>query len=171
MCSQKTCNIFCYYICWSLFIWGMAMWNSLVIFILFLSIFYCWKYHDMVLYFCAESNVFYWLKTLLAVNFNHYIYIHIYIYIVIHRQTFSLYHNTSVWLDMWDAPSWDWNLPNFTLGWWPTLRPSLRLNFSLRITACASNFVCLHFALSDAKVLNFIEELCIMREATVIFFC
>ena len=28
-----------------------------------------------------------------------YIYIYIYIYIVIHRQTVSLYHNSSVWLD------------------------------------------------------------------------
>ena len=28
-----------------------------------------------------------------------YIYIYIYIYIVIHRQTASLYHNSSVWLD------------------------------------------------------------------------
>ena len=28
------------------------------------------------------------------------IYIYIYIYIVIHRQTISLYHNSSVWLDM-----------------------------------------------------------------------
>ena len=44
-----------------------------------------------------------------------YIYIYIYIYIVIHRQTVSLYHNSSVWLDMYDAWSWDRNLPNFSL--------------------------------------------------------
>ena len=43
------------------------------------------------------------------------IYIHIYIYIVIHRQTVSLYHNSTVWLDTQDSSSWDQNLPNFTL--------------------------------------------------------
>ena len=36
-----------------------------------------------------------------------YIYIYIYIYIVIHRQTVSLYHNSSVWLDTGGASSWD----------------------------------------------------------------
>ena len=30
---------------------------------------------------------------------SQYIYIYIYIYIVLHRQTVSLYHNSSVWLD------------------------------------------------------------------------
>ena len=38
------------------------------------------------------------------------------VYIVIHRQTVSLYHNSSMWLDTWDAWSWDRNPPNFTLG-------------------------------------------------------
>ena len=33
--------------------------------------------------------------------------IYIYIYIVIHRQIVSLYHNSSVWLDMLDSQSWD----------------------------------------------------------------
>ena len=33
-----------------------------------------------------------------------------YIYKVIHRQTVSLYHNSLVWLDMWDSLSWDQNL-------------------------------------------------------------
>ena len=41
--------------------------------------------------------------------------IYIYIYIVIHRQTVSLYHDYSVWLDMQDASSWDRNPPKFTL--------------------------------------------------------
>ena len=44
-----------------------------------------------------------------------YIYIYIYIYIVIHRLTVLLYHNSSVWLDMKNASSWDWNPPNFML--------------------------------------------------------
>ena len=38
------------------------------------------------------------------------------VYIVIYRQTFSLYHDSSVWLVHWDALNWDQNPPNFTLG-------------------------------------------------------
>ena len=37
-------------------------------------------------------------------------------YIVIHKETVSLYHNSSVWLDTQDAPSWDRNPSNFMLG-------------------------------------------------------
>ena len=36
-------------------------------------------------------------------------YIYIYIYIVIHRLAVLLYHNSSAWLDMCDASSWDEN--------------------------------------------------------------
>ena len=43
------------------------------------------------------------------------IYTYIYIYIVNHRQTISLSHNSSVWLDVQDALSWDRNPPNFVL--------------------------------------------------------
>ena len=39
---------------------------------------------------------------------------HIYIYIVIHWQTVSLYPNSSMWLDIWDAWSWDRNTADFT---------------------------------------------------------
>ena len=43
---------------------------------------------------------------------------HIYIYyIVIHSQTISLYHNSSLWLDTRDARSGDRNLGNFTPGY------------------------------------------------------
>ena len=42
-------------------------------------------------------------------------YIYIYIYIVIHRQSVSLYQNSSIWLDTQDASNWDRNPPNFTL--------------------------------------------------------
>ena len=38
------------------------------------------------------------------------VYIYIYIYIVIHRQTVLLYHNSSVWLEIWYTWSWDRNL-------------------------------------------------------------
>ena len=43
------------------------------------------------------------------------IYIYIYIYIGIHRQTVSLYHNSSLWPDTLNAWSWDRNQFNFTL--------------------------------------------------------
>ena len=33
-----------------------------------------------------------------------------------HRQTLSLYHNSSEWLETRDASSWDRNPPNFQLG-------------------------------------------------------
>ena len=64
-----------------------------------------------------------------------YIYIYIYIYIVILRQTVSLYHNSSVWLDTEDAWSWDWNPPNFTLDLYIISYRTRRINvhlFSLR---------------------------------------
>ena len=38
-----------------------------------------------------------------------------YMYIVMHRQTVSLYHNSSVWLDTQDVSCWDRNPPNFML--------------------------------------------------------
>ena len=44
----------------------------------------------------------------------HYIYIYIYIYIVIHRETVSLYHNFSVWLDTQDVSRWDRNPTDFS---------------------------------------------------------
>ena len=39
-----------------------------------------------------------------------------YIYIVIYRQTVSIYHNSSVWLDTWDALSWDRNTGDFNVS-------------------------------------------------------
>ena len=42
--------------------------------------------------------------------------IYIYIYIVIHRQTASLYYNSSICLHMPDASSWDRNPHNFPLS-------------------------------------------------------
>ena len=42
-------------------------------------------------------------------------YYYLFIYIVIHRQTVSLYRNSSVWLDTQGAWSWDQNTTNFTL--------------------------------------------------------
>ena len=59
------------------------------------------SYHNLVKMYC-----FCWVI---------YIYIYIYIYIVIHRQTVSVYHNSSVWLDTYDTWSWDRSPHNFTL--------------------------------------------------------
>ena len=39
--------------------------------------------------------------------------VYMYIFIGIHRQTVSLYHNSSVWLDTRDAPSRDRNPHNY----------------------------------------------------------
>ena len=56
---------------------------------------------------------------LINVKFCLYIYIYIYIYIysliAMYRQTVSLYHNSSVWLDTQDPSSWDRNPSKFTL--------------------------------------------------------
>ena len=48
----------------------------------------------------------------ISISFNQ---IYINIYIVIHRQTVSLYPNSSVWLDTPDASNSDCNPPNFML--------------------------------------------------------
>ena len=75
-----------------------------------------------------------------------YIYIrwqYIYIYIVIFRQTFSLYHNSSVWLETPDTASWARNLPNFTLDLVYSAQPghynALFISFCL-FTFCAIGY-------------------------------
>ena len=59
-------------------------------------------------------------------HFNTHTHIYIYIHIVIYRQTVSLYHNASVWLDTLDVSRWGRNLPKFTLNWYPTTKPFRR---------------------------------------------
>ena len=61
-----------------------------------------------------------------------YIYIYIHTYIVIHRQTVSLYHNSSEWIDTQDASSWDRNPPNFTLDLISYHSDNLATNVHLR---------------------------------------
>ena len=82
------------------------------------------------------------------------VYIYIYIYIIIHRQTVSLYYNSSVWLDTQDVWSWDWNLPNFTLDLVFYCSASRQHVSSGIIRHYVVAFVCLHFALPDTRVLN-----------------
>ena len=98
-----------------------------------------------------------------SVSMCKYIYIYIYIYIVIHRQTFSLYHNSSMWLDMQDQ-----NPPNFyvMLCILPLNPQSTYISSGITILY-VSALACLHFALPDTKVLNSLEELCIMRVAAI----
>ena len=91
----------------------------------------------------------------------------LFIYIVIHSRL--LYHNISMWLDMRVASSLGRNQPNFTSGWWHTLRPSLWLSVNLWINAYVSKFICLHFVLSDTGMLTSLEELCFTWVATIIF--
>ena len=90
------------------------------------------------IYISCIHLVYIYIYIYIYIWYTSYIYIYIYIYIhthihiyttinlwnsinikykiyVIHRQTVSLYHNSSVWLDTQDALSWDWNLPKFTL--------------------------------------------------------
>ena len=51
----------------------------------------------------TSFNLYYYVHMHIPIKLIHVhitnIYIYIYIYIVIHRQTFSLYHSSSVWLD------------------------------------------------------------------------
>ena len=74
-----------------------------------------------------------------------YIYIHIYIYIVIHRQTVSLYHNSSVRLDTWDTSSWDQNPPDFTSDWWHTSQPAIYPTQAKEFNVYVLTSVCLHY--------------------------
>ena len=85
------------------------------------------------------------------------IYIYIYIYIVIFRQTVSLYHNSSVWLDTQDASSRDWNPPNFTLDL--LLSPQPTHTSSGIITHYILAFVCTpFFVLPDTGVLTSLTD-------------
>ena len=67
--------------------------------------------------FCKNQHLILTWKIyfLLYIYIYIYIYMYIYIYIVIHRQTVSVFHNSSVWLDTLDASNKDLNLPNFKL--------------------------------------------------------
>ena len=85
-----------------------------------------------------------------------YIYIYIYVYIVNHRQTVSLYNNSSVWLDTRDGS----NQPNFnvrSITYLPSADPKQAREFNVYVLTS----VCLHFTLSDTEVFNFLEEICI----------
>ena len=81
-----------------------------IIFSNFLNLFFLFKIVEENIF--LETN-FIRNKTLSCLIFttekkNVYIkiYIYIYIYIVIQRHTVSLYHNSSVWLHIWDASNW-----------------------------------------------------------------
>ena len=73
------------------------------------------------------------------------------IYIVMHRQTVSLYHNSSVWLDTQDASSWDRNPPNFASG--------LVYNCSTIASGLVSNCSTIDKAIIFEKEFNFANGL------------
>ena len=76
------------------------------------------------------------------------LYIYIYIYIVIHWQTVSLYHNSSVWLVTYDSWCWDRNPPNFKLDFVSghlANKRTMSSNGIVWYVATAAAFVYLHF--------------------------
>ena len=88
-------------------------------------------------------------------------------YIVIHSQTVSLYHSSSVWLDVQDAPIWDRNPSKFTLNvisyYFAISATFNSLGGGKGINAFFNSlFVYLHFELSDTGVPNSLEDICIM---------
>ena len=108
-----------------------------------------------------------WICLLAFASINLYVPI-VYIYIYCHLQAVSLYNDSPVWLDTQNATSWDRNAPNFTLD---------LVSYRSAISATYDNsgiikhftlaFVCLHFAPSDTRVLNSLEDLSITRVAAV----
>ena len=80
--------------------------------------------------------------------------IYIYIYIVIYRQTVSLYHNSSVWLDTQDTSSWEWNPPNFI----SLLSPQATYVSSGIITHYVLAFICLHFCVTRYQSAPFVTR-------------
>ena len=94
--------------------------------------------------------------------------VYIYIYIIIHRQTFSLYHNTSVQLDIRDSWSWDWNPANFYSNrkFFGTATRKFSISKGI-FNAYVALFFVFIYTLNGYRELNSFEEICIMRVATV----
>ena len=79
-----------------------------------------------------------------------YIYIYIYIYII-HRQTVSLNHNSSIWIDTWDASSRDRNPAKFNIISHPEVDPTQARELNIYVF----NSFSLNFMLSKTEGLNF----------------
>ena len=79
----------------------------------------------------------------------------------------SLDHNSSVWLDTLDAWSWDRNATNFNLGL-VSYRSAGRRHTSARefiiLELTYRNYILPYI---DTRVLNSLEELCIMRAVAI----
>ena len=118
----------------------------------------CWR--------CTERcNGSYWM-TICLIDWMNMFYTYICIYIVIHIQTVSLYHNSSVWLDTLGAGSWDWNPSQLYVRLIIILLSQQANHISSGIIRhYVIAFVCLHFCLT--RVLNSFKELCIMQVATI----
>ena len=82
---------------------------------------------------------------------------HTHIYIYYHQQTVSLYHDYSdysVWLDTWDASSWNWNTAGLSQS------DILPMNYSLSISEGIFQ-IYFHIHLSATRGFSSWEELCI----------
>ena len=84
-----------------------------------------------------------------------------------YKQTVSLYHGSSVWLDTRNTSRWDWNQPNFTSDRYHTTQPATDPTEAREFNVYVLTFVCLHFTLSDTEMVNSLEKLCITRVATI----
>ena len=84
-------------------------------------------------------------------------YIHTHICTVIHRQTVSLYHNSSVWLDTQDASIWNRNPADLmSVGYLTSKLSSLSVQVKEFYI-----YIYLHIHLSVTRVLSSWKELCI----------
>ena len=88
--------------------------------------------------------------------------------VVIHRQTVSLYHKSSVWIDKQNASSRDRYPPTFSLGLVSYHSATGHLRHLGNYNAlCISFRLFTFFALPGAVVLDSLKELCIIRVAVV----
>ena len=75
--------------------------------------------HISYIYIHTRTHIYIYIYIYICICENlphlHATYIYIYIYIYYYPQMVLLYHNSSVWLDMQNTSSWDWNPPNFML--------------------------------------------------------
>ena len=97
-----------------------------------------------------------------------YTHTHTYIYIVIHRQTVSLYQNSSVWLNRLDSSSWDSNLADWNANprfYHTTMRKLAQAKEILTLMYHIS-FVYIYL-LNDYQELNSFEEPCFTLVATI----
>ena len=65
--------------------------------------------------------------------------------IVIQRETVSLNHNSSMWLDTRNTSNRNRKPPNFLVSWWYTLMPSIQINDDMWIVYIKASYSILGF--------------------------